>query len=213
MDADALRQLKALEQVSANSTITQRSLAKELGVALGLANLMIRRLVTKGHLKIVSLQRNRIQYLLTSKGLAEKTRLTYEYLEYSLHLYRSVREILRVNLRRLAETGGCRVVIFGTGEIAEIAYLTMRQLGLELAAVVDDEQAGGAFLGHPVIAAQQLSQIAYDCGIVASVSQDGNGLYERLQQMGILPEQLIRIEQQGPVIRAVGPGLLEGAAR
>ena len=209
MNIEAYRELKVLEALSGNRDQTQRTLAKRLGVALGLANLMIKRLVNKGHVKIISLQRNRIQYLLTSQGLAEKTRLTYEYLEYSLYLYRRVREILRDNLQRVAAGGGRRIVLFGSGEVAEIAYLTLRELGLELAAVVDDDRAGQVFLGHPVMPAEHLAELAYDCGVVASVSEGRNNLSERLQRQGIPEEKLIVIEQHGSHIAAVPHAMVE----
>ena len=87
MDIEAHRDLKLLEAVEQDSRVTQRSLASKLGIALGLTNIYLRRLVRKGYIKCVNVQSNRITYLITPRGIAEKARLTYEFMDYSLHLY------------------------------------------------------------------------------------------------------------------------------
>src|SRR6266567_8979283 len=94
MDIEAHRDLKLLEAVEADSRVTQRSLATRLGIALGLTNVYLRRLARKGYIKCVNVQSNRISYLITPRGIAEKARLTYEFMDYSLHLYREVRRHL-----------------------------------------------------------------------------------------------------------------------
>src|SRR6187399_2259777 len=80
-DAAALetrRELQLLQAVAEDSAITQRGLAAKLDMALGLANLYLKRLVRKGLIKCVNVRSNRLLYLLTPKGISEKTRLTYE---------------------------------------------------------------------------------------------------------------------------------------
>ncbi len=76
------RNLQALEAIAEDSRITQRTLSSRLGIALGLTNIYLRRLVRKGYIKCVNVQSNRLRYLLTPKGIAEKTRLTYEFMQY-----------------------------------------------------------------------------------------------------------------------------------
>ncbi len=208
MNSSALRELQLLKEIAVEPQITQRSLAKKYGVALGLTNLLVRRLVKKGYVKAVNVRRNRIRYLITPKGIAEKTRLTYEYLEYSLYLYRKVREVLKENLGRVAQSGHARIVFFGTGEIAEIAYLTLKELGLDLTGVVDDRTAGKTFLGFPIMSSDVLPTLAFDVGIVSSLNGGLHELRQRYQQLGISGEKLLVLEQRGALIRAV-PGDLE----
>src|SRR5881409_4317558 len=102
MDIENHRDLKLLEAVEEDSRVTQRSLATKLGIALGLTNIYLKRLVRKGYVKCVNVQSNRLRYLLTPTGIAEKTRLTYEFMEYSLFLYGQVREQLRTRLEPYA---------------------------------------------------------------------------------------------------------------
>ena len=89
MDKDGQRALFVLQEVEQNPILTQRALSQKLGVALGLTNLYLKRLVRKGHIKITTFPKNRIRYLLTPRGIKEKSRLTYEYLQYSLTYYRA----------------------------------------------------------------------------------------------------------------------------
>ena len=101
MDVEEHRDLKLLEAVEQDSRVTQRSLATKLGIALGLTNIYLKRIVHKGFIKCVNVQSNRITYLITPRGIAEKARLTYEFMDYSLHLYGEVRQHLRAVLQRL----------------------------------------------------------------------------------------------------------------
>ena len=159
--------MKLLEAVQQNSRVTQRTLANKLGIALGLANIYLKRLMRKGYIKCVNVQPNRISYLITPRGIAEKARLTYEFMDYSLHLYREVRQHLRATVQECAAENR-RVAIYGRGEAAELAYLCLKESGLEPVAVFDAE-GGHEFLGMPVRPIQEHTTIDYDLIIVASL--------------------------------------------
>src|SRR5437870_8522639 len=148
MDIQSQRDLQLLNEVEQNAAVTQRSLALKLDVALGLTNLYLKRLARKGYIKITTIPRNRIKYLLTPRGVAEKTRLTYLYMQYSLSYYRDMRQRLKVVLTGLASTGAKRIVIFGTGELAELAYISLREMDWTPAGFVDGHQ--GSSLSYPL---------------------------------------------------------------
>jgi DNA-binding MarR family transcriptional regulator len=188
MDLEAQRDLQVLEAVAENHRITQRGLADSLGIALGLANVYVKRLARKGYIKCINIQSNRILYLITPKGIAEKTRLTYEYMEYSLHLYSQVRVHLRVVLRPLAEAGHKRIAIYGTGEAAELAYLSVKEAGLELAAIFDDE-GGRMFLGMPVQDIREHHLVPYDLLVIAALDRP-EAAVNQLVQLGVPLEKL-----------------------
>src|SRR5690242_9349034 len=157
MERQVQRHLEILTAISEGHPLTQRDLARRLGVALGLTNLYLRRLAKKGFIKVAEFPhkpaaRKRLRYLLTPKGIAEKTRLTYEHMTYSLQLYRRARGTLRDSLRQLSELSMKRIALYGCGEAAELAYLALKEFGLELVGVFDREP-GGVFLGLPVRAA------------------------------------------------------------
>ena len=151
--------------------MTQRGLANKLGIALGLANIYLKRMIHKGYIKCVNVQPNRISYLITPRGIAEKARLTYEFMDYSLHLYGEVRQHLRDALQECAAAGK-RVAICGRGEAAELAYLSLKESGLDPVAIFDDD-GGHDFLGMPVRPIADHASVEFDLIIVATLDRSG----------------------------------------
>jgi len=194
MDIEAHRDLKLLEAVDADSRVTQRTLSTHLGIALGLTNIYLKRLVRKGYIKCVNVQSNRIAYLLTPRGIAEKLRLTYEFMDYSLHLYGEVRQHLRAVIRECAAENR-RVAIFGRGEAAELSYLTLKEFGLEPIAIFDIEGGGHEFLGMPVLPIGRHRDVAYDLMIVATLDASGQPV-ARLIQDGVPKEKVFPLRQE-----------------
>ena len=131
------RDLIILNAIGDNERLTQRHLARELGMAVSLANLYLRRLALKGFIRIINVRPNRLRYLLTPKGVAEKTHLTYTCMSRTFERYREARKSLREALRPLSEDGHKRIAFYGTGEAAEVAYLCLKETGLDLSAVFD----------------------------------------------------------------------------
>lgn len=192
------RNLAILSAIDEGDALTQRALAERLGVAVGLTNLYLKRLARKGYIKVTEfprkpLARKRLRYLLTPKGLSEKTRLTYAYLGRSLALYREARETLREALAPLA--GRERVALYGSGEAAELAYLTLREAGIEPVGVFDREP-GGRFLGMTVRDWRELGREDVDRVVVASFDRPKNHV-PALVALGVPPEKLLLIAPPG----------------
>jgi DNA-binding Lrp family transcriptional regulator len=206
MDLEQHRDLKLLEAVQQDANVTQRTLASQLGIALGLANIYLRRLVRKGYIKATNIQPNRLSYLITPSGIAEKARLTYEFMDYSLHLYKEVRQHLREVLQECAAAGR-RVAIYGRGEAAELAYLSLKESGLEPVAIFDAE-GGQSFLGMPVRPIAEQDQIQYDLMIVASLDKAGTDVADLLRD-GVPRRKLFPLRRDAPPPRkAAGPTLV-----
>lgn len=193
MDTGAHRDLKLLDAIANDAQITQRGLATKLGIALGLTNLYLKRLARKGYIKVVNIRPNRLRYLITPKGIAEKSRLTYEFMQYSLQLYGQARQHLKTVLQPLAATGHKRIAIYGTGEAAELAYLSLRELGLEPAAIFDG-QGSGEFLGMPVQDPRTQDWAAYDLVIVATLDRPAPMVAELVRQ-GIPEAKLLPLRR------------------
>jgi DNA-binding MarR family transcriptional regulator len=170
MNLQGQRDLLLLTEVERDGAVTQRSLASKLGVALGLTNLYLKRLARKGYIKITTIPSHRVRYLLTPQGFAEKSRLTYLYMEYSLSHYRDMRARLREALSQAANNGAKRVVIYGTGELAEMAYLSLREMHMTLVGFVDDNQQE-AFLSYPVWQPEVLSEWEFDAVLLADIER------------------------------------------
>lgn len=189
MNPESHRDLRLLDAISNDAEVTQRSLATKLGIALGLTNLYLKRLARKGYIKLVNIQANRIRYLITPKGIAEKTRLTYEYMEYSLRLYAQARAHLKAVLQPLAILGHKRIAVYGTGEAAELAYLSLKELGLEPVAIFSADGAG-EFLGMPVQDGRTQDMAGYDLIIVATLEKSDSRVEELIRQ-GVPREKLL----------------------
>ena len=170
MNLQGQRDLLLLTELERDGAVTQRSLATKLGVALGLTNLYLKRLAKKGCIKITTIPPHRVRYLLTPQGFAEKSRLTYLYMQYSLTHYRDMRARLRDTLSRAAGTGVKRVVIYGTGELAEMAYLSLCETSLVLVGFIDDGQRD-AFLSYPVRQPDALADWEFDAVLLAELEQ------------------------------------------
>lgn len=185
------RDLQLLSEVERDAEITQRSLANKLGVALGLTNLYLKRLARKGYIKITTIPRHRIKYLLTPKGLAEKTRLTYLYMRHSLHYYRDMRWRLRQVLEELSQAGARRIAVYGTGELAELTYLSIREMNLTLVGFVDGADRG-LFLSYPVWPVDALQQWEFDALVIAEL--DGTKqLRAKLARHGIPMRKIVSV--------------------
>jgi DNA-binding MarR family transcriptional regulator len=132
--------LGVLDAVERDPSITQRSVARELGIALGLANAYLRRCVRKGLIKVSEVPRRRYAYYLTPQGFAEKSRLTATYLSDSFSFFRKARTQCG-ELFGLAEARGQRrLALLGHGDLAEIASLVAREHPIEIVGVIP---AGG----------------------------------------------------------------------
>src|SRR5215471_16144553 len=134
--------LSVLTSIERDSAITQRALARELGIALGLANAYLRRCVRKGLVKMRQVPFNRYAYYLTPQGLTEKSRLTAEYLAVSLDFFRRARTDCAALFRQCEARGWRRVALYGAGDLAEIAILSAGETAIEVLCVVDQEWAG-----------------------------------------------------------------------
>lgn len=147
--------LGVLSAVEENSAVTQRSMARELGIALGLANAYLKRCVTKGYIKVSQIPRNRYAYYLTPKGFAEKSRLTAEFLSQSFRLFREARTQCTQELKACAARGWTRVALAGAGELCDIACLCARDASVQLVAIIDAGAAGQRVAGLTVVAELQ----------------------------------------------------------
>jgi len=198
MDSESRRDLQLLEVLEHESAITQRNLSARLGIALGLTNLYIKRLVRKGYVKCVTTSPKRLVYLITPRGLAWKGRLTYEFMKYSLDFYRDARRHLRQSLLSAGVTGQQRVAVYGTGDVAELVFLLLREMDIDLVAVFDD---GGApsFLGFPVLPVREQHNVTYDLLIVAVLEKPG-AARKRLLAAGVPAQRLLVLKAAKQVL-------------
>jgi DNA-binding MarR family transcriptional regulator len=132
MQTETRRQMELLEEIERDPDISQASLAAQLGVAVGTVNWHLKRLISKGYVKVKRAQRRKLRYIITPEGLAFRARLTVNYVEQSLRLYRRVRLRVRELLAEVREAGFNTVRIEGEGDIADICRLTCLEQGMQV---------------------------------------------------------------------------------
>ena len=193
MDPKDIRTLKILEKVDNDIVPSQRDLAKDLNISLGLVNSFIKRLVKKGYFKARHVPKNRIRYFLTPKGAAEKTRLTYEYIQYSYKFYKEAREKLRDLYCELESQGVSSIVFYGASDLAEIAYLSLQETNMKLMAVVDDEKNGKRFMRFIVDHPDRLVALAFDKILITSLNS-GEQILQKISSLGIPHENVVKLK-------------------
>jgi DNA-binding MarR family transcriptional regulator len=142
--------LGLLESVEQDGARSQRRLAAELGIALGLVNAYLRRCITKGLVKISEAPARRYAYYLTPQGFAEKSRLTLEYMSYSFSFFREAKSDCAELFQTARGRGFVSVVVLGASDLAEIATICALESGVTIVAVVDPGCSQSRFLGFPV---------------------------------------------------------------
>jgi DNA-binding MarR family transcriptional regulator len=169
-----------LAAVSDSDQHTQRSLAGRLDVALGLANALLKRCVSKGLIKIQNAPARRYAYYLTPKGFAEKSRLVAEYLESSLNFFRRARGQYEELFVALAARGITRIAIAGSGELAEIAMLSASATGITVQAVIAPGRNIPDFHGHTVVADLAAALARGTEAVVIADSSAPQAVYDRI---------------------------------
>lgn len=181
---DDLKAFQLLSEVADEQPVSQRELAKRLNIALGLVNSYIKNFVAKGFIRIKNYPRNRYAYLLTPHGIAEKARLAYQHAHYFTNLYTVTRQDYLQLFSELAERGIHRVAFCGVDEVTEIAWLSLREAGLELADVMDDDRAGSVFMGCEVVTLAR-GLLAGNHRVVITSLKRAEQLIQHLKELGV----------------------------
>lgn len=144
--------LGLLDSVERDGAQSQRRLASELGIALGLVNAYLKRCVKKGLVKASQAPARRYVYYLTPQGFAEKSRLTVEYLSFSFGFFRQAKDDCRALFQEAHRRGLDRLVLMGRSDLAEIAAICALESGITIVATVDRSvDANGVFVGFPLV--------------------------------------------------------------
>ncbi len=129
--------LQLLDAIDRQGEVSQRHLAKQMGVALGLANSYLKRCIRTGYVKISQVPANRYLYYLTPTGFAEKSRLTSRYLSYSFSFYREASDSCARVFDKCRSNGWNEIVLCGVSDLAEIASLRAIEMEIDVIGVFD----------------------------------------------------------------------------
>ncbi|HLE94346.1 MAG TPA: winged helix-turn-helix transcriptional regulator [Sulfuricaulis sp.] len=188
--------LELLDAVGKQSNVSQRHLASNMGIALGLANSYLKRCIRKGFIKISEAPANRYLYYLTPKGFAEKSRLTTKYLSYSFAFYRQAGKSCIDVFNKCEMQGWRKILLYGMSDLAEIATLRAQERDVEVIGILDPHTERHRFAGVPVW--HYLSQAApYDVCVLTELNApllSYEQLLKEIDKERVLIPDILRLE-------------------
>ena len=190
--------LTIIDTIDNNNATSQREIAKEAGIAVGLANSYIKRFARKGLLKIVQAPAHRYLYYVTPKGFREKSRLIAEYLSDSFSMFRLARAQCDELITHCIQQNYKKIVFAGVREFSEIAALSANSEETEIVAIIDRTSNKSQLLGIPIV--REISDIkAFDAVIItdtATPQKTFEKLTTHFPQSRILTAPMFRVNRQ-----------------
>lgn len=169
-----IRELTLLQELEKNPIISQRELSHKFGIALGVTNACLKRMVRRGWIRIMSLNKRKIAYSLTPKGLTEKTKLTLHLISWTVQHYSTLKEIIENILLEMQRHGIKRIVFYGVSDEMEIAYISLQGVDLELVGIIDDDihadKRKKEIFGFELKDISQIDSIKPDAVLITSLS-------------------------------------------
>jgi len=176
--------LGLLQAVERNNGVTQRSLANELGVALGLINAYIKRGVKRGLIKIHQVPKRRFAYYLTPQGFAEKSRLAGLYLSSSFEFFRRARRDCDAATHAAAARGWHRIVLVGASDLAEVAIICAADSKAKIVGIVDARADRETFHGLPVWGRLEDARKRADAAMITSLDDARDAFVQATEVFG-----------------------------
>jgi predicted transcriptional regulator len=170
MNLHDLRLFELLDNLNQKDAISQRKLSNTLNVSLGSVNAYLKHLYNKELILKKSSTPRRISYQLTKKGFAEKERLSHLYWQQSIDRYTKMRLKIENQLSTLQKNHVKKIVFFGAGQVAEIAYIALLQKQIQLIGIVDEAKKGEWFLNYQIISPTHIDSISFNKILVTDLN-------------------------------------------
>jgi len=158
---EEITQYNILQSLENGEQTSQRQLSSQLGINVASINFALKKLTKRGLVKMLGANPRRMQYILTPKGIAEKTQLAYKFFDRNFHFYKAVRKDVEDKISSIPFNDKKRVALYGVTDLMELAYLVIQDKELELVAIVDDEMKIRIF-GYHVIDTEELNNYSPD---------------------------------------------------
>jgi len=165
--------------------VTQRSLSRELGIAVGLVNAYVKRCINKGLIKVQQIPPRRYGYYLTPRGFLEKSQLVASYFFHSFDFFRRARASCEAALSSAAKAGHKRIGLVGASELAEIAVIVATEMNVEIIAVIDSSRKKSRVLGVPVTRKMTVAADDVDAVMITSIAQSQRAYEDAVSAFGV----------------------------
>lgn len=169
--SESMRDLQFLEELEKTPNLSQRELSHKFGIALGVTNACLKRMVRRGWIRLRKVPPRRIGYYLTPKGFTEKARLSMTFLYYNIHHYSRLKTLIAERVLEMASQGVKRVIFWGVSDEMEIAYVILQGTDMELVAIVDDNDGvkGKDILGRKTRDPREIDNLRADAILITSI--------------------------------------------
>lgn len=181
--SQSMRDLQFLEELEKTPNLSQRELSNKFGIAIGVTNACLKRMVRRGWIKLGKIPPRRIGYYLTPKGFAEKAKLAMTFLSYNIHHYSRLKALVGVKFSEMASQGVKRVIFYGVSEEMEVAYVTLQGTKMELVAIVDDNDVvkGKNIFGRKAEDPREIDRLRPDAVLITSILEKKR-IFENLRK-------------------------------
>ena len=181
-----MRDLQLLEEIEQNPKISQRELSNKFGIALGVTNACIKRMATRGLIRLKGFPPRRIAYYLTPKGFSEKTKLTLSFFSYNIHHYAEMKKRIGKILLDMQNSGVKRVAFYGVSDEMEVAYITLQGLDMKLVGILDEERNWGQrVFGYWVMGLKEGRSLNLDAILITSMKEQYTSIKSLMRQGGL----------------------------
>lgn len=144
-------------------------------------------------MKVTTIPRNRVKYMLTPQGFAEKSRLTYEFIQHSFSLYKEALKKFEDLLNKLEKRNVKKVLFYGASDLAEITFVSLKATNIKLVGVVDDLKKGTQFLDFTIRSTSELKNLEFD-SIILTALESKEHIVKKLVEKNIPQEKIIMLE-------------------
>jgi predicted transcriptional regulator len=203
-----LNQLHILKQVASDPDITQAELAQRCALSVAMVNNYMKELCHGGLLEYRRKSSKSISYHLTVAGkeAADATRL--ELLQELVRLFTDAKERVREMISCQTHSDLRRVVLYGSGDLAEIAFHALESADVNIVGICDDDPAkiGHDWCGREVLNPHQIRFIAPDSVVIASLVRTDE-IFRSLSHLQSRGIHLIRLDGLGAVGICQGPAM------
>ena len=184
-----------LDLIEKNKDITQRELARHLGIAVSMVNLLLD-ILEKSHLLIRKKESSKIvDYIITKQGFERRKLLNIWYLKASQDIYMKAKDNILIFIDHIINKGHKKILLYGAGEVAEILVRVLNEnkaIPLDILAVIDDSEIriNQNLLQLPIISKEMIGQYDID-GILISSYTHQLKIKENLLSIGFNVKHII----------------------
>lgn len=195
LQSPKLNQLNILREITANSRITQAELAKRCSLSVAMVNNYMKDLCGSGWLEYHRRTIKSVTYHLTASGTEHLQSLQAELTDEMVTMFVAAKEQIRIQIVNQARGALQRVILFGSGPLAQLAFHALELAGATIVGICDDniETIGSDFCGREILSSSQIRFLAPDTVVVAN-SQRTEEICRNLSHLTSRGINLIRLD-------------------